>query len=121
MAGVVFDWLHLAIALIFGASGVVGGLVAGVWRIAHIEQALRLDFDDNITKAKTDIDEKVETLVGQFRETFQALRQKTSDIELHMEKFFVGKAGFDDFRKEYREDMISLMAKIDHITLKPNK
>jgi hypothetical protein len=115
------EWAHVIVAIVSAIAGGGAGLVAGVWRVAHIEQALRIDFQKSIDEAETKIEGKVEELVGQFTDTFAALRQKINDVELHTEQRFVSKAGFDDFRREYREDMSSLMKKIDHITVRTDR
>lgn len=109
------DWLHVIIGLISGCAGAAGGLVAGVWRIAHIEQGIREDFQAAIARTEHEIEAKVEALVGQFQEAFSGLRQKINDVELQTEREFVGKSGFEDFRKEYREDVRNLMDKIDRM------
>lgn len=116
-----FEWVHVVIGVISAFVGAVGGLIAGVWRVAHIEQAMREDFKLSIDKIKDDIDLKVESLVGQFGESFKALRQKISDVELNTEKHFLSKDGFSEFRKEYREDMTKLMEKIDAMNTRPRK
>lgn len=116
-----FEWVHLAIGVASAAFGAVGGLVAGVWRVARIEQGIRDDYVRRIGALKDDIEVKVESLVGQFQDTFAALRQKINDVELQTEKLFMSKDGFNDFRREYREDMSNLMAKIDHITMRADR
>lgn len=116
-----FEWMHVAIGLVSAIFGGGAGLVAGVWRVAHIEQKVRDDFKFCIDETKREIEDKVEALVGQFHDTFSALRQKINDVELGMEKNFVSKDGFNEFRREYREDMASLMKKIDHITVRADR
>ena len=58
----------------------------------------------------------------QFRDTFTALRQKINDVELGTEKHFVSKQGFESFlaeyredRKERREDMKTVMQKLNRM------
>jgi uncharacterized protein YktB (UPF0637 family) len=116
-----FEWIHVAIGIISAFIGAVGGLIAGVWRVAHIEQKMREDFKVSIDKLKDDNETKVESLVGQFEESFKALRQKINDVELNTEKHFLSKDGFNDFRREYREDMNKLMEKIDAMNTRPRK
>jgi hypothetical protein len=115
------EWINLAIGLISAVFGGGAGLIAGVWRVSHIEQSIRGEFHNLVETSKEELEEKVETLVGQFRETFQALRQKIGDVELNTERLFVSKDGFNDFRREYREDMQSLMQKIDHISMRADQ
>lgn len=117
----VFEWVHLIIGLASAIFGGGAGLAAGVWKVARIEGQIKEEFKAYIDETKTGIEERVEALVGQFQDTFAALRQKINDVELHTERLFVSKAGFDEFRKEYREDMASLMRKIDHITVRADR
>lgn len=116
-----FEWAHLVIGAAAASFGAIGGLVAGVWRVARIEGQIKEDFKTCIDDTKTEIEDKVENLVGQFQDTFAALRQKINDVELQTERLFVSKSGFDEFRKEYREDMANLMRKIDHITVRADR
>lgn len=116
-----FEWMHVIIGLVSAVFGGGAGLVTGVWRVARIEGQVREDFKKCIEETKDNIESKVEALVAQFQETFSGLRQKINDVELQTERTFVSKAGFDEFRKEYREDMSSLMKKIDHITVRADR
>lgn len=116
-----FEWAHIVIAIVSLIFGGGTGLAAGVWRVARIEGKVRDDFKKCIDETKDAIEAKVEALVGQFQDTFSALRQKINDVELQTERLFVSKSGFDEFRKEYREDMASLMKKIDHITVRADR
>jgi uncharacterized protein YjbJ (UPF0337 family) len=116
-----FEWAHLMIALSSAGVGALTGLVVGVWRVARIEGQIKDDFKNCIQETKAEIEGRVEALVGQFQDTFAALRQKINDVELQTERLFVSKSGFDEFRKEYREDMASLMRKIDHITVRTDR
>jgi hypothetical protein len=109
------DWVHLIIGLISAVFGAAGGLIAGVWRIAHIEQSIREDFQKAISRTEHQIEGKVEALVTQFQDTFQALRQKINDVEMDTVKGYVAKGDFDDFRAEYREDMRDLKGSIADI------
>lgn len=110
-----FEWIHVAIGLVSAIFGGGAGLATGVWRVARIEGKVRDEFKQCIDETKREIEEKVEALVGQFQETFQALRQKINDVELESERGFVAKEGFDEFRREYREDMRLLNDKLDRM------
>lgn len=116
-----FEWAHVVIGLISLLIGAAGGLIGGTYRVARIEGQIREDFKQCIDETKDEIEAKVEALVGQFHETFAGIRQKINDVELQTERLFVSKSGFDEFRKEYREDMASLMKKIDHITVRADR
>lgn len=114
-----FEWLHVVIALVFGLGGAVGGLIGGVWRVAHIEQAIRTDFKKCIDETEKQIEGRLNALVDQFRETFTALREKINLVEMQQVRDFVDKDGFDEFRREYREDMRDLKGKVDGIMKRP--
>jgi hypothetical protein len=116
-----FEWAHVIIGFVSALAGGGAGLIAGVWRVAHIEQELERGFQAKISAVKDGLEEKVESLVVQFEESFKGLRQKINDVELQTERLFMSKDGFNDFRKEYREDMQSLMKKIDHITVRADR
>jgi hypothetical protein len=115
-AGMNFEWAHVIVGVLSAFLGGVGGLIAGVWRVAHIEQAIREDFQKAISRAENGIEVKVEALVAQFHDTFQALRQKIGDVELETARGFVAKREFEDFRAEYREDMRDLKKSISEIS-----
>lgn len=117
----IFEWTHLILSIASAILGGGAGLAAGVWKVARIEGQIKEDFKTAIDETRTEIEDKVEALVGQFQDTFAALRQKINDVELQTERLFVSKSGFDEFRKEYREDMASLMRKIDHITARADR
>jgi hypothetical protein len=102
------EWAHVVIGGVSAAVGAAGGLIAGVWRVAHIEQDLRKEFSQDIAEATHELGMKLTDLAGQFDETLKGLRQKINDVELDGVKNFVAKPDFDDFRKEYREDMRDL-------------
>ena len=97
MASTEFDFVHVIIGGLSAAVGAAGGLIAGVWRVAHIEQDIRKDFDQ---------------MVGN-------IRQRINEVELEAQRNFVAKPDFEDFRKEYREDMRDLKNSIAHISRKP--
>lgn len=111
-----FEWLHIIIATVSLLAGALGGLITGVWRAARIEQSVRADFRKCIGETEKEIGERLKALAGQFRDTFTALREKINMVELRMVSEFVHENHLTEFRKEYREDMVNLMKKIDHIT-----
>lgn len=100
--------IHVAIALGSALFGGVGGLVAGVWRVARVHTDLRREITKEISEAMKALEEKVDHTVTQFDETLKGLRQKINDVELDTARSYVVREDFDDFRKEYREDMRDL-------------
>lgn len=111
-----FEWIHLVIAVIGLLAGALGGLLAGVWRVAQIEGRLKLHIQRSISECEKRFEDKVERATEAFGETVKALRQKINDVELETVKGFVAKGDFDDFRAEYREDMRDLKNSIAQIS-----
>lgn len=111
-----FEWAHIIIASLSALAGGVSGLVAGVWRIARFEGRLTASFQKSINDCERRFEDKVEHITGTFDETLKGLRQKINDVELETERGFVAKGDFDDFRKEYREDMRDLKSSIAGIS-----
>jgi len=113
------EWAHVIIGGISATIGAAGGLVAGVWKVAHIEQDLRKDFSQDIAEAAHELAQQIAKVTDQFDETLRGLRQKINDVELNTERTFVSKPLFEEFRKEYREDMRDLKSSIASIASMP--
>lgn len=120
------EQVHLIIAVIAASVAAVGGLIGGVWRVSRIEQGIRDDFKKDIADVENEARDRViaaearcaadiKAAGGIFDETLKGLRQKINDVELEMVRGFVSKPDFDEFRKEYREDMRDLKASIASI------
>lgn len=109
------EWAHVIFAASGAVVGAVGGLIAGVWRIARIEAGLEMSIQTGISASEKRFEEKVDRAAEQFDETLRAMRQKINDVELDAVKNFVAKPDFDDFRREYREDMRDLKHSIANI------
>lgn len=99
------EWVHVIIGAVSAAVGAAGGLIAGVWRVAHIEQDIRKDFSQDIAEATHELTTKMGNIAEQFDETLKGLRQKINDVELDAQRRFVDKDDFKEFRDEYRDDM----------------
>lgn len=108
MAGL--EWAHALAAIIGAVFGMVGSIFTGGWRLGRIESRLKLHFQEAINESEKRIEEKVSRTSEQFGETLKGIRQKINDVELDSERRFVAKDDFDDFRKEYREDIRDLKA-----------
>ena len=96
-----WEWAHAVAAIIGAIFGAVGGIFVGGYRVGQIEGALQL----SIAAGEKRIEAKLEEGVHDFDETLKGLRQKINDVELDTERRFLQKGEFDDFRKEYREDI----------------
>src|SRR5258705_4808396 len=100
-----WEWAHIAVTILVGAMSGIAGLVAGTWKVAHIEQDIRRDFAEEIAKAIQTREQRLVELAEQFDETLKGLRQKINDVELATYRGFASKPEFDNFRTEYRQDM----------------
>lgn len=109
------EWAHVIIGVVSAIGGAGAGLVVGVWKVAHIEQSIRLDYARDLADVVQDMKKEMSEMSDPFDETLKALRQKINDVELESHRGFVAKGDFDDFRKEYREDMRDLKQSISQI------
>ena len=98
---------------------IIGMAVKSTRAITRSETEMRTDFDAQIDNLQRDISkidrsasDRNDKMSREFGETVAAVRQKINDVELNSERFFVAKGDFDDFRKEYREDMRDLKSSI---------
>lgn len=109
------DWVQDINWLGHAASGIIGAVVAliskaffGGVRVGQMQGAIEVSISD----AERRVDDKLEATGQAFDETLRGLRQKINDVELTAEKRFLQKSDFEDFRKEYREDVRDLKALI---------
>lgn len=125
------EWGKVAVEA--GASLVSGifGAAVWIWRrgrgSAKSEQSVKDDYDGKIhalrEEVRTDMASYAKTsdaggdlLVSQFKESFEGLRRQHDEHKLDVEKRFMLKDDFRDFRDEYREDMRDLKASIASIS-----
>jgi hypothetical protein len=124
--------LEIGMSLVAG----VGGWLIGIWKwgraSARHEQKVKEDYDGKINALREEMrdamadynkaaDARNDLLVEQFHESFEGIRRQIDDNRLDAERRFLPKDGLTEFRKEYREDMASLMRKIDHITQRADR
>lgn len=102
------EWVNVLIAIVGVIVGGLSGLIAGVWRVARIDQGVRNDVNQQVSELRREMTEKVALVADQFAETLRGLRQKINDVELQTHKNFVSKSDFSEFREEYRDDMRDL-------------
>jgi hypothetical protein len=95
--------------------GVIGGLVAGVWRLARIEGRLKLYIHNSIAAYENKFEERLDSAVNSFDETLKGIRQKVNDVEMDSLRQYVMKDDFNEFRAEYREDIRELKNNIDRL------
>lgn len=102
------EWIKAIAPLV---SGLVGILV-GIWHAGKKSGKEEASHDARLNER---IDTKVKEATGPFDETLRGLRQKINDVELDTERRFLQRGEFDDFRKEYREDIRDLKTSIASI------
>lgn len=121
------DWIRIAVDAAIGlGSGAASLLASAVHygrRGAKREQKVKDDYDlkigglrdevrSDMTRIEKSTNESRETLVGQFKESFDGIRRQFDEHRFSTEKDFMRKEDFRDFREEYREDMRELKATI---------
>jgi hypothetical protein len=101
---------------------VVGMAVKTTRAVSRAETEIRSDMDAQIDNLQRDVarlersgNDRSDLIMREFGETVAAVRQKINDVELNSERAFVAKGDFDDFRKEYREDMRDLKSSIANL------
>jgi hypothetical protein len=126
------DLLHLIFAGLSIAATILGGLFGIVKWLAAERQKTREDFDnklqlvqerleERVSEAEHGIESKVETALQQMGETMRGVREKINSVELDSERRFMPKGNFDDFRKEYREDMKRIFDRLDRLPAQTNE
>lgn len=126
-----WDWHQISLQGGFSALSGAGGFLFGLFRwgrkTAKDEQAVKDDYDGKIVALREEmrkdmvahaqkVEDGSDLLVSQFKESFEGLRRQHDDHKLDVEKRFLLKDDFRDFRDEYREDMRDLKASIAGIS-----
>ena len=107
------EWINVVIGFLSLFLGIIGGLIAGVWRIARIEGRLKLYMQSTIASFEQKFADKLDSSVSVFDETLKGLRQKLNDVEMDSIRLYVQKSDFNEFRAEYREDMRDIKHSLD--------
>jgi GTPase SAR1 family protein len=121
------DWMQLGFNAASAVASAAAGVVVGAWRwgrrTAHREHAVKADYDGKIDALREEMRSAMSTaarsrseIADEFRDTFQALRQKINSVELEAERRFLLKEDFNDFREEYRENTNRIFDKLDDIS-----
>lgn len=114
MAGA--EWIEIAIKSAIALASGFGGLLIGVWKWGKssgaAEHALREEVRKDMAAHLQKIDDGHDNLVNHFEESFNGIRRQHDDHKLDVEKRFMLKDDFRDFRDEYREDIRDLKASI---------
>lgn len=113
------EWINVALGLTGLVIGALTGMIAAVWRVSRIEQQVRNDLRQELAEEINEMSQKIAGMADIFDETLKGLRQKINDVELYVHKAFVGKPEFEDFRKEYREDIRDLKHIINELARRP--
>ena len=117
------EWGELAIKAAIALGGGASGALIGIWKwgrsSATAEQSVKDDYDGKIREVRKEMASHVQKaedasdlLVAQFKESFDGIRRQHDELKLDIEKRFMLKDDFRDFREEYREDIRDLKALI---------
>jgi hypothetical protein len=130
------DLVRLIAQVLTALASAAGGLLVGVWRwgrrSARDDQKVKDDYDGKINALREKVsaemaahertaDARNDLLIDHFKESFEGIRRQIDEHRLEAERRFLPKDGLTEFRKEYREDMVNLMRKIDHITVRADR
>lgn len=85
------EQIHIVLVAVSTALGAIVTLIGAIWKVSHVEQNIREDFRNSIG----DVNAKIQA------------------VELAAEQKFLQRNAFDEFRREFREDMRALMERID--------
>jgi hypothetical protein len=110
-----FDWWHALSGMVGATVGAGSTLLTWIIRAARMEPTIRAEIVAAEQRVEQKIDDKISEEIGHFRETLSGLREKINDVERDAEREFVRKKDFNDFRKEYREDMRDLKNNVARI------
>lgn len=125
-----WDWHQISLQGAFSALSGAGGFLFGLYRwgrkSAEDEQsketAVKDDYNAKFKELREEMAEHAKTveasgdlLVSQFRESFEGIRRQIDDHKLDVERRFLPKEDFREFREEYREDMREIKASIANI------
>lgn len=129
-----WDWHQISIQGAFSALSGAGGFLFGLYKWGRksaeeeqaAKQAVKDDYDGKIDELREQVRkdmasyaQKVEDghdlLVSQFKESFEGIRRQHDDHKLDVERRFLPKEDFREFREEYREDMREIKASIANI------
>lgn len=95
-----FQWGHLISGVVGAVAALVSRAFFGGIRIGQMQGAV----DVKIADSERAMKQYIAAEVGAFDETFKGLRQKINDVELDVERRFLSKDDFNDFREEIRQD-----------------
>lgn len=120
------DWFEIAIKATVALAGAVGGLFIGVWRWGRSSALAEQSVATQFAKLREEVRDEMAThiqkitdghdgLVSHFEESFNGMRRQHDDHKLDVEKRFMLKDDFKDFRDEYREDMRDIKTAIANI------
>lgn len=87
---------------------------AGRW-VGASEERMKLKIREDITESEKSFRETLESARHGFDETLKGLRQKINDVENDALKNYLSKNDWNEFRKEFREDMQNILTKLDHL------
>lgn len=120
------DWLETVIKFLVVLAGGIAGAFTTTWRLGRNSAKAENSVDKKISALREEMrtamaahvqksESSRETLVDQFKESFDGMRRQIDEHRYYTEKDFLKKEDFKDFRDEYREDMRDIKTAIASI------
>lgn len=120
------EWVEIALKGSIALAGAVSGLFIGIWKWGKSSGKAEQSVKNQITALREEVRKEMAThvqkiegshdeLVAHFEESFNGIRRQHDDHKLDVEKRFMLKDDFKDFREEYREDMRDIKTAIANI------
>ncbi len=103
------SWATVTVAFAALVVQTVGIIVAGIWRIARLEASIR----DEISNHRLESERRVDQAIRSVGETFTALRQKITEVELYVRDTFVQKESFRVVINQIMTDMKGIGDRIE--------
>jgi hypothetical protein len=120
------EWVEIAIRSGIALAGGVAGAFLGVWKWGHSSATAKQAIKNQITASREEVRKEMaahvqkiedghDELISHFEESFNGIRRQHDEHKLDVEKRFMLKDDFRDFREEYRQDQARTDAKLDRL------
>lgn len=121
------DWIEVAVKAVSALGGVLVGAIIAIWRLGRSSAKSEYSVQSQIAALREEVrtemathaeksDESKDLLIAQFKESFEGIRRQHDDHKLDVERRFMLKDDFKDFREEYRDDMRDIKTAIANIS-----
>lgn len=110
--------MEVWIGIVLTGSGVmftIGGFIGRYWMqtVRADIAAQKLEFNNEFARLEKQYGEKLILQAGGFRDSFQAIREKISQVELYNEREFISKDTFGVVVSKIEKSIENLGLKID--------